>query len=482
VKVPEKIMPRWISKSCTTFVAALMFSSCALAQERLKPEQITTQLALLDTNGFVPQPFDGKLQRLHKARLRAAVMEARERFTQTINGRGTLTSTLDAGRRVLTARFALARSAAEQLAIRQQYLEFVRNVEETTQKLMATAPPDYTASVLERTRYARLEAELGLLQYPGYALTERNADKSADEGGFPPAIIIHTAEGSGSQLISSPFVLGARFRIDADLSPSLRLPRELANSAMNEMASRVERFSLGRGRTEDFLDAAQRVRNWRLNLADRKAAVNATLERFRDFQKDVLEHERIRTWNARVLSYYFPMLRYNVFNAEIDLFRAISTSRELQLLQHTFGPPEEQLEAYEQEPDLPPRPAFLGSARFKVESEKSDFQSLLKKRFNEAHAEVDSRYHEFRVGRGDLEEFFQSLGRLLTARLEMTATLKQQWTIWSEYRDLLLEIENLNQARFEHGAILQFNVELSRYQRLTAEIVLMGRVAGECGH
>jgi len=443
-----------------------------------------THLALLDTTDFNIDSCDDELRRLQIARLQAAVMERWLRYEAFVAGRGTLSLLLaSSGRRIVNSRMALATGPWEQLAIRKDYLQFMQAVHELNHARFQAGqikPQNH-----ELTNYHLLLAELQVLRYPGYPLTERNVP-------VPPALVEHVRieaqlpekdENVVHSLRFAEFVQSPRYVIDLEEPLSSRLPKQLANSAMSELNLRNEEYVTGRGMYEPMVDAAKRVRYWRLSCADSRMKQLEVLTQYRDFLRAVMNQTRVRFYTASVKPEFWAIMNFDLLSAEIDFALHTTPLLELQKLSAPFPPPDHMPN---NEPDVfrfgdaEPDRSFIRASGYKIDETEPRLRWMPKDKYNNALIEIASRYREFVVGRGTLDAMFDAARRCLAARLDLLTDPAQRMQARVEYRDFLLRAEKLNQARFDAGAIKRQDLEQTRYERLSAEIELARARGWKC--
>jgi len=275
------------------------------------------------------------------------------------------------------------------------------------------------------------------------------------------------------QLRLADFVQAPQYVIDMNEQLSVRLPKQLANSAMRELELRTQEAADGRGYEDLFHEAAERARDRRLELADSRMKRLQVLTQFRDFQKVYKKLELYRLRNAAVAGHVFSELRYREISAELGLALGLATLDELRSVSPAFQLPDGPRPSREQDSETEDLPAFAQIRRFEIDNAQPTLRKMLKERVNSAVEVVHGRYREFCVGRGTLDVTFEWAQRALTARLELLSDPAQLLQVLVEYRDFLKAIEDMNQKRFNFGAIKRQDLEQSRYERLTAEIELV---------
>jgi hypothetical protein len=108
-----------------------------------------------------------------------------------------------------------------------------------------------------------------------------------------------------------------------------------------------------------------------------------------------------------------------------------------------------------------------------VGSGDDQMQRLLKERCNSAAVELESRYKEFRAGRGTLLFLIDSAQRLRKAKLELNPRTENRIRVLQDYLDFAKEVEATQQRLLSEGRIPNKDYEFTRYTRLDAEIELL---------
>jgi hypothetical protein len=125
----------------------------------------------LDRQSLKEAPGDDALLKLQKEQFNSALAEGRIRFQEFMTGRNVLGALLSVAQRLETADVNLQTSKAGRVAARQQSLELLRKLE-AIQKARFEAGRVSVAD-LEQVRYARIGAEIRLLQAQRDAAPEK---------------------------------------------------------------------------------------------------------------------------------------------------------------------------------------------------------------------------------------------------------------------------------------------------------------------
>jgi hypothetical protein len=116
-------------------------------------------------------PGDDELRKLLIARYNAAVAEMAARFKEFQAGHCSLESMADAARHIVNSGLELSDKPAEQLELREKFLELEKEIEKIAQARFEAGriPP----ADLERARYERLDAEVQVLKAKRKAGTQQ---------------------------------------------------------------------------------------------------------------------------------------------------------------------------------------------------------------------------------------------------------------------------------------------------------------------
>jgi len=134
-------------------------------------------------------------------------------------------------------------------------------------------------------------------------------------------------------------------------------------------------------------------------------------------------------------------------------------------------------------PAPPPRtvPASVDDAKAMVaafgspqaDAAETEDAKLLRQKFETASRELTLRYQEFLAGKGLLDTTVDAAKRLRDAGVEMARTPEQRVQPLRAYRAIAEALANLNQSRFDAGAIKQQDLEMTKYEFLDAELRLL---------
>jgi hypothetical protein len=99
-------------------------------------------------------------------------------------------------------------------------------------------------------------------------------------------------------------------------------------------------------------------------------------------------------------------------------------------------------------------------------------KTLLKERLLSARAEAHARFMDFLAGRGTLDILLGASGRLRDAEFEMSAKQADQVEALEAHWKRMKMVEKTTKGWFDAGRIAIQDYEVSRYNRLNAEIAL----------
>jgi len=458
------------------------------------PPEPPDRIALWEVVGKFVKPVeiaasDAELPKLYKLRANAAAKELELRSDEFKNGRGTLFVCLGAGRRLLESKLTLAQPNEVRTVV-ENYVSVARWIESLNQDRVeagAIKPQDF-----EMTRYFRIDAEIMLLRLGGtlpvmaktsakakaaelkpivsFPASKLPAPKNqVNDGGPIVALVREAGNGEGESARLPPFVKVQQFSIDPNEPELQRLYKERANSAITELSLRHEEFMTGRGNDSTLQDAALRTRNARWELIDDAGQRLGLLKDYRDFAATIHERYKYGCLAAGAIE----RLRFPHINAAVDVARSAATSEGIGRSQLKAGLP---TEATDNPPELRDdweEPEFAKAKHYKIDETEKELWRLPKLRMNVAISATRHCYREFRVGRGTMDTMLTFARLARDARLDLAGNSEKRQQILTEYRDLMLAIENLNQARFNAGAIKQQDLEQSKCERLGAEIDLL---------
>jgi RNA polymerase sigma factor (sigma-70 family) len=97
---------------------------------------------------------------------------------------------------------------------------------------------------------------------------------------------------------------------------------------------------------------------------------------------------------------------------------------------------------------------------------------LFKGRLDAAKTEVNARWKEYCAGRGTLDIYLNSSGRLLKAERDLSTKKADQVAAWETHRQRMQDAYVINQARYNEGRISIIDFAQADYYRLDAEIGL----------
>jgi hypothetical protein len=109
-----------------------------------------------------PAPGDGALRKLLIARYNTALEELKIRYRLPLGDQEALDGLIDVAKRVVASKLELSSKLADEITVRQQYLELVTEVERIYQNLVEGGVR--TRIDLKKARYLRLDAEIQLLR------------------------------------------------------------------------------------------------------------------------------------------------------------------------------------------------------------------------------------------------------------------------------------------------------------------------------
>jgi hypothetical protein len=118
--------------------------------------------ALFDAKPLESATGDDDLRKLLKERYNAAVDMGRARFQEYVAGRGTLDILLEAGRYVLRAEVELNDKPADQVRVREKYLELTKEIEKINNARFQAG--QLSLADKEQAHYVRVDAEIQLLK------------------------------------------------------------------------------------------------------------------------------------------------------------------------------------------------------------------------------------------------------------------------------------------------------------------------------
>jgi hypothetical protein len=105
-------------------------------------------------------PKDNELGRLLKARYNAALEESQARYQEYAAGKVSLDQLSETLRRLMDAGVEAREAAADQMALREQFVELAREVERASRERHGAGR--ISAAEMARARYLRLDAEVNL--------------------------------------------------------------------------------------------------------------------------------------------------------------------------------------------------------------------------------------------------------------------------------------------------------------------------------
>jgi ribosomal protein L20 len=139
----------------TTGLVQPLASQPTLPEERKLP-------AIIPVKPREPATSDDELRKLLVARYNSAVKQLEGRYNDFLTGMGALDIVVSVARRVTDSDLELADNPANQIAIREKLVDFLKTVEKLEQARLETQ--EIGLIDLEFTRYWRLDAEIQLLK------------------------------------------------------------------------------------------------------------------------------------------------------------------------------------------------------------------------------------------------------------------------------------------------------------------------------
>src|SRR5262249_20172181 len=118
--------------------------------------------AILTPEPMKAAPGDDELRKLLIARYNAAVAEMQARYREFLAGRSSLDSMIEPARHLMDSQLEVTEKPADQIAVREKYLELMKGFEKLQQARFEAAR--IPTSEVESARYLRLDAEVQLLK------------------------------------------------------------------------------------------------------------------------------------------------------------------------------------------------------------------------------------------------------------------------------------------------------------------------------
>lgn len=157
---------RLIAALVVSFLPVLGWVSPASAEQAAEQKLP----AILTAKPRQPGEKDDDLRKLLVARYNAAVAEIAAFYRDFLKGRGTFETFVPAAQRLVESGIELSDTPAEQIALREQFLELAKEVEKN--QLACHEAGRIPDSEVAQARYLRLDAEIRLLR------AKRKADQA----------------------------------------------------------------------------------------------------------------------------------------------------------------------------------------------------------------------------------------------------------------------------------------------------------------
>jgi hypothetical protein len=102
-----------------------------------------------------------------------------------------------------------------------------------------------------------------------------------------------------------------------------------------------------------------------------------------------------------------------------------------------------------------------------------ELRKLLKERYNTAVRELRTADQEFRAGRITTDDLLRASRRVLHAQLELADRPAEQVAACEKYLDYMKDVEKLMLTGFNAGRVKPADMEMTRYMRQDAEVLLL---------
>jgi hypothetical protein len=398
------------------------------------------------------------VRQLARARRDAVQVQLDARFKEFLAGRGTLDILLESARWWRDAERSVQDSPAGQLAALERYWEITREIEEINKGRAEAGRLPYKEYM--EPRYERLTAEMDLLR------ARSGKAKPLPLVGATPLVLGENEPGR------VPVKLLAKAKFEANEADIHRLAQSRLQAAEVAIRSRVGEFLAGRGTLDIMLETGLRWLHAELAVRDDPTYRLAAYERHWELVYLIDETQVARFEAGRIPIQDRQQAHYFRLQAELWLLAALEGGKPLGLSQRaldvfTVVDPTDGRVRYA-EINIEPRQI----ARAKLAAVHADPRQLTRARLAAATEESDARWKEFLAGRGTLDIFLGSLERRLESELALADDAASRLAAHEKHWRQLLQVEAVNQARFDTGRIPIQDHMQSRYARLDAQIRL----------
>jgi hypothetical protein len=118
------------------------------------------------------------------------------------------------------------------------------------------------------------------------------------------------------------------------------------------------------------------------------------------------------------------------------------------------------------------RPNVTIPKLMKIADSDDELHKLLKARFNEAVALLQTRVEIYLAGRGTFDPVFEAARHVLRSELELTEKPADQVGVRERFLTTAKDLERFTKLRYDAGQVSQGELQNARYWRIDAEIQL----------